>query len=251
VNPDLFAGEAALVTGAARGIGAAIARALTEEGARAFLTDIEAEAVEAVGRALAKSGSRVEVLPADLRDPAAADKIVDSAIERLGPMSIMVHAASPAFSGSALELSDGVWNDMLAVNLQAGYRIARGLGNVMSAQGIKGRMLFITSLHAQTPRGSPAYSAAKAGVTMMMKELAKALGPSGIRVNAIAPGLIAPNWYPQAEPFIKATPLRRIGGPEEVAGMAIALLADRFSSFVTGTIVTVDGGLLLHNWLDG
>ena len=251
MNPDLFAGEAALVTGAARGIGAAIARALAEEGARVFLTDIEAEAVEAVGRALAKSGSQVEVLPADLRDPAAADKIIDSAIERLGPMSIMVHAASPAFSGSALELSDGVWNDMLAVNLQAGYRIARGLGNVMSAHGIKGRMLFITSLHAQTPRGNPAYSAAKAGVTMMMKELAKALGPSGIRVNAIAPGLIAPNWYPKAEPFIKATPLRRIGGPEEVAGMAIALLADRFSSFVTGTIVTVDGGLLLHNWLDG
>ena len=250
MNPDLFAGEAALVTGAARGIGAAIARALAEEGARVFLTDIEGEAVEAVGQALAKSGSQVEVFPADLRDPAAADKIIDSAIERLGPMSIMVHAASPAFSGSALELSDGVWNDMLAVNLQAGYRVARRLGEVMSAHGIKGRMLFVTSLHTQTPRGNPAYSAAKAGMTMMMKEFAKVLGPRGIRVNAIAPGLIAPNWYPQAEPFVQATPLKRIGSPDEIAGMAVALLADRFSSFVTGTIVTVDGGLSLHNWLD-
>ena len=250
MNPDLFAGEAALITGAARGIGAAIARALAEEGARVFLTDIEGEAVEAVGQALAKSGSRVEVLPGDLRDPAAADKIIDSAIERLGPMSIMVHAASPAFSGSALELSDGVWNDMLAVNLQAGYRIARRLGNVMSAQGIKGRMLFVTSLHTQTPRGNPAYSAAKAGMTMMMKEFAKVLGPRGIRVNAIAPGLIATNWYPEAEPIVQATPLQRIGSPDEIAGMAVALLADRFSSFVTGTIVTVDGGLSLHNWLD-
>ena len=250
MNPALFAGEAALITGAARGIGAAIARALAEEGARVFLTDIEGEAVEAVGQALAKSGSRVEVLPADLRDPAAADKIIDLAIERLGPMSIMVHAASPAFSGSALELSDGVWNDMLAVNLQAGYRIARRLGNVMSAQGIKGRMLFVTSLHTQTPRGNPAYSAAKAGMTIMMKEFAKVLGPRGIRVNAIAPGLIAANWYPEAEPIVQATPLQRIGSPDEIAGMAVALLADRFSSFVTGTIVTVDGGLSLHNWLD-
>jgi 3-oxoacyl-[acyl-carrier protein] reductase len=250
VNRDLLAGEAALVTGAARGIGAAIARALAAEGASVFLTDIDGEAVEAAGRALANSGSRVGFYSADLRTPGAADKIIDAATEQVGPISLMVHAASPAFSGSALELSDEVWNDMLGVNLLAGYRIARRLGNVMKGQGIRGRMLFITSLHAQTPRGSPAYSSAKAGVTMMMKELAKALGPSGIRVNAIAPGLIAANWYPGAERLIQATPLRRIGSPDEVAAVAVALLADRFSSFVTGTIVTVDGGLVLHNWLD-
>ena len=250
MNRDLLAGEAALVTGAARGIGAAIAGALAAEGASVFLTDIEGKAIEAAAQSLANCGSRIGFYSADLRDPGAADRIIDAATEKVGPISLMVHAASPAFSGSALELSEDVWNDMLGVNLLAGYRIARRLGNVMRGRGIKGRMLFITSLHTQTPRGSPAYSSAKAGVTMMMKELAKALGPSGIRVNAIAPGLIAPNWYPEAERFIQATPLRRIGSLDEVAAVAVALLADRFSSFVTGTVVTVDGGLALHNWLD-
>jgi NAD(P)-dependent dehydrogenase (short-subunit alcohol dehydrogenase family) len=245
-----FSHDTALVTGAARGIGAAIARALAREGARLFLTDIAAADGSALAQMLTNSGSHVAFLAADLRDPASCDKIIDAAIERFGPASIMVHAASPDFSGSALELSDSTWDAMLAVNLQAGYRIARRLGKIMSGDGIKGRMLFITSLHAETPRGNPAYGAAKAGMTIMMKEFAKTLGPHGIRVNAIAPGLVAPNWYANAESIVHATPLRRIGKPEEIASMAIALLSDRFSSFVTGTTVTVDGGLSLNNWLD-
>lgn len=250
MNGELLKGDIAVVTGAARGIGAGIAHALAREGADVFLTDIAGESVGTVANALAKSGAQADFLAADLRNPAAGDEIVDAAIKRFGPVSIMVHAASPGFSSSALELNDDIWSDMLAVNLEAGYRIARRLGNDMRDRGIKGRMLFITSLHTLTPRGNPAYSAAKAGMTMMMKELAKALGPYGIRVNAIAPGVIAPNWYAEAEPLVRSTPLHRIGSPDEIAGMALALLADRFSSFVTGTTVTVDGGLSLHNWFD-
>jgi 3-oxoacyl-[acyl-carrier protein] reductase len=246
----LLAGDIALVTGAARGIGAAIAQAIAREGARVFLTDMAGEKVGAVAQELENSGSQTAFLTADLKDPASSDKIVDAAIDRFGPVSILVHAASPGFSGSVLELSDSTWNEMIAVNLQAAYRIAKRLGSDMRTHGTKGRMLFITSLHAKTPRGHPAYSAAKAGMVMMMKELAKALGPDGIRVNAIAPGLIAANWYPNANPTVQATPLRRIGTPEEVAEMAIVLLSDRLSSFVTGTTVTVDGGLSLYNWVD-
>jgi 3-oxoacyl-[acyl-carrier protein] reductase len=251
VTGQLLANDVALVTGATSGIGAAIVRALAREGARTFLTDNTTKDVGALAQSLASSGSETAFLAADLNTPSSCDRIVNAAVQKFGPISILVHAASPGSSEPALEVSEGTWDEMLAVNLRAGYRMASQLGKIMMRHKINGRMLFITSLHARTPRGNPAYGAAKAGLEAMMGELAKALGPHGIRVNAIAPGLIAQNWYPKAEPTIRVTPLRRMGKPEDVAGIAIALLVDKFSGFVTGTTVTVDGGLSLHNWLDG
>jgi 3-oxoacyl-[acyl-carrier protein] reductase len=110
-------------------------------------------------------------------------------------------------------------------------------------------MLFVTSLHAETPRNLPHYSAAKAGLAMTMKELARALGPHGIRVNAIAPGAVAGGGF-QADPELAGRiPLGRLGRPEDVAAMALALLSERFAGYVTGTTVVVDGGLGLHNWI--
>jgi NAD(P)-dependent dehydrogenase (short-subunit alcohol dehydrogenase family) len=151
-------------------------------------------------------------------------------------------------------VSDVAWDAMLAVNLRAGFALARGLGREMILRGVKGRMLFITSLHAETPRNLPHYSAAKAGQTMLVKELARALGPHGIRVNAIAPGAIPGGGFDAKaaglDRLAKCTSLRRLGTPEDVAGMAVALLSDRFSAYVTGTTVVVDGGLALHNWIE-
>lgn len=119
---------------------------------------------------------------------------------------------------------------------------------------MKGRMLSITSLHAETPRNLPHYSASKAGQTMLVKELARALGPHGIRVNAIAPGAIPGGGFDAKgagiERLARCTSLKRLGTPEEIAGMAVALLADRFSAYVTGTTVVVDGGIALHNWIE-
>jgi 3-oxoacyl-[acyl-carrier protein] reductase len=250
VTNGLLAGDTALITGAAGYIGATIARALAREGAQIFLTDIVAPELKSIADRLADSGAKTAFMAADLKNLASCDGIIEGANERFGTVSILVHAACPRTPPSVLDLSDDNWNEMLSVNLRSGYRMASQLGKTMSAKHVKGRMLFITSLHAQTPRGNPAYSAAKAGMTLMMQELAKALGPHGIRVNAIAPGTISPNYYPNAEPTRRATPLRRLGNAEDIAGMAIALLADQFSSFVTGTTITVDGGLSLYNWLD-
>lgn len=115
-------------------------------------------------------------------------------------------------------------------------------------------MLFVTSLHAETPRNLPHYSASKAGQTMLVKELARAFGPDGIRVNAIAPGAIPGGGFDAnaagADRLARCTSLRRLGKLEEIASMAVALLADRFSGYVTGTTVVVDGGLALHNWIE-
>jgi 3-oxoacyl-[acyl-carrier protein] reductase len=112
-------------------------------------------------------------------------------------------------------------------------------------------MLYLTSLHAETPRNLPHYSAAKAGQTMLVKELARALGPHGIRVNAIAPGAIPGGGFAADVAALEAKiAMGRAGTPEDIAGMAVALLSDQFSGYVTGTTVVVDGGLALHNWID-
>jgi 3-oxoacyl-[acyl-carrier protein] reductase len=144
-------------------------------------------------------------------------------------------------------------NRMISVNLRSGFLLARGIGRRMMTEGVRGRMLFITSLHADSPRNLPHYSAVKAGQTMVVKELARALGPHGIRVNAIAPGAIPGGGFDASgagiERLIRCTSLRRLGSPEEIAGMALALLVDRFSAYVTGTTVVVDGGMALHNWI--
>jgi 3-oxoacyl-[acyl-carrier protein] reductase len=111
-------------------------------------------------------------------------------------------------------------------------------------------MLYLTSLHAESPRNLPHYIASKAGLTMLVKELARALGPSGIRVNAIAPGAIPGGGFAaDPGPMQKFVPMGRLGTPEDIAGMAVALLCDRFSAYVTGTTVVVDGGIALSNWI--
>src|SRR4029453_8625196 len=121
-----------------------------------------------------------------------AQRLAGEAVRRLGSVSIFVHAASPRRQESqkALQVTEAEWREMLEVNLNAGFLIAQALGRRMVERAVKGRMLFVTSLHAWSPRNLPHYSASKAGQTMLVKELARALGPYGIRVNALAPGAI-------------------------------------------------------------
>jgi NAD(P)-dependent dehydrogenase (short-subunit alcohol dehydrogenase family) len=120
----------------------------------------------------------------------------------------------------------------------------------MVAGRIKGRILIVTSLHAESPRNLPHYSAAKAGQTMLVKELARALGPHGIRVNAIAPGAIPGGGFNAPAGMVEKIPLRRFGTPADVAGMALAVLSERFGAYVTGATLVVDGGIALHNWIE-
>ena len=149
-----------------------------------------------------------------------------------------------------MEVSEETFDGMINVNLRSGFFLARELGRRMQTAGIKGRMLFITSLHAETPRNLPHYSSAKAGQTMIVKELARALGPNGIRVNALAPGAIPGGGFNAgAYDFNGKIPLGRLGNAEDLAGPAVALLTDRFTRYVTGTTLVVDGGIALFNWI--
>jgi NAD(P)-dependent dehydrogenase (short-subunit alcohol dehydrogenase family) len=252
----LLAGDTALVTGGASGIGRGVAVALAREGARVVLADVEAARGEDAAAAIRAAGGEATFVAADLaaRDGPAA--LLARALDLAGSLSLLVHSASPRRleADTVVAVSDETWDRMLAVNLRAGFQLARDTAGHMRDRGIKGRMLFMTSLHADSPRNLPHYSAAKAGQTMVMKELARAFGPHGIRVNAIAPGAIPGGGFDAKgagiERLTRCTSLRRLGTPEDIAGMAVALLCDRFSAYVTGTTVAVDGGLALHNWIE-
>jgi NAD(P)-dependent dehydrogenase (short-subunit alcohol dehydrogenase family) len=248
--------DLALVTGAASGIGRGIAFAVAREGARVVLSDLPARGGEEAAAELRAEGRTAHFIAADLSQAAAVEVLLRELFESAGCPSVLVHAASPRRSErdhlAAVELA--IWDEMLAVNLRSGFILARAIAEQMSARDVKGRMLFVTSLHAHSPRNLPHYSAAKAGQTMLVKELARAFGPRGIRVNAIAPGAIPGGGFDAGaagvERLARCTSLRRLGTPEDIAGMAVALLAERFSAYVTGTTVVVDGGLALHNWID-
>ena len=227
----LLQGDSALVTGAAGGIGRAIAAALAEEGATVFGADLA---------------------DADLAKPGEALALAREAIRRLGRVSIFVHAASPRRQESqkALQVTEAQWREMLEVNLNAAFLIGQALGKHMVSERLKGRMLVITSLHAWSPRNLPHYSAAKAGQTMLVKEPARALGPHGIRVNAIAPGAIPGGGFAAPQALADKIALKRFGTPAEVAAMAVAVLSERFGAYVTGATIAVDGGIALHNWIE-
>ncbi len=226
----LLEGETALVTGAAQGIGQAIARAIEGEGARVLGVDREF----------------------DLSRPGAAESLAHHAIQTLRTVSIFVHSASPRRreARTALAVTEAEWREMLEVNLNAGFLLGQAIGQHMREQGIRGRMLFVTSLHASTPRNLPHYSASKAGQTMVMKELARALGPCGIRVNAIVPGAVPGAGFAGSPGLEKKIALQRLGTPADIASMAVAVLSERFGGYVTGASVVVDGGLDLYNWID-
>ena len=231
MSPLLLQNDTALVTGAAQGIGQAIARALQEDGAKVFGVDIK---------------------DFDLSQPGNAEKLSTKAIQTLGKVSIFVHAACPPRKEAqkALTVSEAQWREMLEVNLNSGFLIAQALGNHMREQKIRGRMLFVTSLHADSPRNLPHYSASKAGQTMVMKELARALGPDGIRVNAIAPGAVPGAGFKGLPGMTEMIPLKRLGKPEDIAPMAVAILSEKYGAYMTGASVVVDGGIALYNWIN-
>ena len=242
----LMEGDTALITGAASGIGRGIARALGAEGARLFLTDVaEGPLAEVAG----ELGAGFVV--SDLSQDGAAKRLFEQAVEHLGQLSIFVHSASPRRreDRTALVVDEAEWDQMVNVGLRSGFLLGQAAGVHMKERGIRGRMLYLTSLHAEHTRNLPHYSATKAGMAMVMQELARALGPDGVRVNAIAPGAVPfGGFVANVKAWEPRIPLGRMGTPEEIANMAVAVLSERFGSYVTGTTIVVDGGLHLYNW---
>jgi 3-oxoacyl-[acyl-carrier protein] reductase len=243
--------EAALVTGAGNGIGRAIAQALVGEGVRTVFADINPETVAAA----IKASSRPELAVAwtgDLADPAACDALLADARAALGQVTHFVHSASPPRreADHVLAVSQATWQRMHAVNIDAGFHLARELARALIAAQAPGSFLFLTSLHSTTPRNLPHYSTSKAALAMLVKELAKTFGRFDIRVNALVPGAIAAGGFVADPALAKHIPLGRLGQAQDLAPMALAVLSNRISAYVTGAAIVVDGGLSLTNWFE-
>ena len=243
--------EAALVTGAGNGIGRAIALALVGEGVKTVFADVSAERLDAVIKAASRPELAVPFV-GDLAKPDVRDALLAHAEAKVGRITHFVHSASPPRreADHILAVSEETWRQMHAVNIDAGFHLARELAKKLIAAKAPGSFLFLTSLHAETPRNLPHYSSAKAAMAMLVKELAKSLGQHSIRVNALVPGAIAAGGFVANPALARHIPLGRLGEANDLAPMALAVLSNKISGYVTGTAITVDGGIALTNWFD-
>lgn len=242
-------GRVCVVTGAASGIGRAVADALAQAGARVALVDRHGEAAQATADAMVARGAQAIAVECDIAAPAAVRAAAERVRATLGPVQGLVNNAGLLRAGALDEVSLDAWNEVLAVNLTGYLLCAREFGRDMLEAG-RGSIVHVASisaLHPQTRSG--AYSASKAGVLLMSRQLAAEWGPRGVRSNAVCPGMIrtalSARFYevPGFEARRAAvTASRRVGEPLDIAEPALFLLSER-AAYVNGAELVVDGGL--------
>jgi len=243
----LLEGKTALVTGAARGIGKSIAAALHDEGASVVICDLDGEALEKTREELSASGAVVIAMVADVSDSETVTGLSKKVIGELGRLDILVNNAGITRDTLLMRMKDEDWDRVLSVNLKSVFLMTRAFARKMMKQRA-GSIINISSvIGLRGNAGQSNYAASKAGIIGFSKSAAREFAPRGIRVNTIAPGFIGTDMTDVLsddikQTIMKDTPLGRIGTPEEVAG-AVLFLASDLSSFVTGHVLAVDGGM--------
>lgn len=240
----------AIVTGAGRGLGQAIARTLAACGYPVVVTDIDGEAAAATAQEIRANGGEAVAVEQDVAAEEAPDTLVSEAITAFDRLDVVVNNAAIESVYPALELPDEEWRRVMEVNLDAVFRLSRAAGRQFQDQGTGGDIVNITSFHDTLPRTEKIhYDTAKAGVWMLTKDFALELAEYDVAVNCVAPGVMATpmNADLQADPDEMARqrdriPWGRLGEPSEVAD-AVSYLVE--STYVTGTRIEVDGGVSL------
>ncbi len=243
-----LADQVALVTGASRGIGRAIALELAAAGAEVVVNyAASASAAEAVVEAITAAGGRAYALAADVAVEEQVDGLVKTVLERSGRLDVLVNNAGITRDGLLLRMKTSDWQSVIDLNLTGVFLCTRAVSRSM-LKARRGRIINITSVVGLVGNpGQANYSAAKAGVIGFTRSTAAEFASRGITVNAVAPGFIATDMTRELneEPILAAIPLGRMGQPEEVAGAVRFLAADPAAAYITGQVLQVDGGMVM------
>ena len=245
---DSIQGQVALVTGASRGIGRAIASLLAEQGVTVIGSATSEAGAAAISEMLTAQGGRGIVL--DVNDGAALEAAIDAIVKQHGALQILVNNAGITRDGLALRMKDEDWDAVQDTNLKAVFRASRAVMRTMMKQRW-GRIVNITSVvGASGNPGQANYAAAKAGVAGMTRALARELGSRGVTVNCVAPGFIATDMTEglaeaQKAMLLAQIPVGRLGTPQEVAD-AVLFLASPAAGYITGTELHVNGGMFMN-----
>jgi 3-oxoacyl-[acyl-carrier protein] reductase len=247
-----FAGQVALVTGATRGIGAAIAKALALQGLKVIgtaTTEEGAAKISAAGAELGAHGGSLTGVALNVNDAAASEALIDKIVKEQGGLQVLVNNAGITRDTLAMRMKDDDWDAVLDTNLKAVFRLSRAVIRPMMKQRY-GRIISITSVvGASGNPGQANYAAAKAGLAGMTRALARELGSRNITVNCVAPGFISTDMtaeLPEAQQqaLLSQIPLGHLGRPEDIAH-AVTYLASPQASYVTGQELHVNGGMYM------
>jgi len=248
--------DVAIITGSAKGIGRGIAVEFALEGAKVIIADIDKEGSKKTKVIISSLGAKAFTIHTDITSEDDLERLVSETIITHGKIDILVNNAAMVHFDRDIYLEPPEEETMkvFETNYHAHRRLSRKVANSMIEKETSGRIIFITSVHAKLVRMQEHYHASKAALEATMRELAFEYGPKGIRVNAIAPGAINTEENPTSDDLrndeVKKTILLgRTGFPSEIGRAAVFLASDKWSSYITGTTITVDGGLKDYNWI--
>jgi L-rhamnose 1-dehydrogenase len=246
-------GKVAIVTGAARGIGRAIAVRLASEGARVAIVDLLGEEGRRTAESIRAAGGEAVFIDADVRSAVQIQAMVDCVLAQWGSLDILVNDAGICPFDEFLTMPEALWDDVLDVNLKGYFLCSQAVARAMVERGIRGRIIAVSSISAEFGGSAQAhYCASKAGINLLVKSMAISLGPHGITCNAVLPGTVETdiNRDVLADPDVRAywskrAPLGRIGTPEDIAGPVVFFASDD-SAWCTGAMLVVDGGVSVN-----
>jgi len=247
-----FEGKTAIVTGGARGIGAACVKQLVSEGAKVALVDLDPSDAEGLLAELKNAAGEAQAFQADVRDPERARELADHLFNEWEKIDVLVNSAGIVKDGLLGTMADDQWQAVIDVNLGGTYNFCRAVVQPMMMRK-SGSIVNLSSIGAEfASRGQVNYAASKGGVNGLTRAMAKELASRKIRVNAVAPGMIETGMSAAVRALAgdqikKVIPLRRIGQPEDIARV-VAFLASDDAGYITGQILRVDGGLSLGGY---